>query len=194
MSDPLHERASNRTELYTAAFTGALAATTPCNPKLITALGAVVLFRIGSVLVLLVTVALTAAPDALVATTVALSLSIRVGGGSIGYSIYYKIFAEKIKTKLPAYIAEYSVKVGLPVTSAEAFVVNLTKPSAINTIPGVNAAVLEAALLGSRWACANSLSYVWYTSIAFGLCSIGACLLLPNPKNFLTKRIATRLH
>ena len=71
------------------------------------------------------TIAITVTPDAFVATTVALSLPIRVIGGSIGYSIYYNVFANNLKTKLPEYVAMAAIESGLPVTSAQEFVLAL---------------------------------------------------------------------
>jgi hypothetical protein len=47
-------------------------------------------------------------PDAFIATTVALSVSIRVIGGSIGYSIYYNVFVNKLNAKLALLVGEAS--------------------------------------------------------------------------------------
>lgn len=63
-------------------------------------------------------------PDAFIATTAALSVSIRVLGGSIGYSIYYNVFANKLNAKLPLLIGESAVAAGLPLASAEEFVIS----------------------------------------------------------------------
>jgi len=92
----------------------------------------------------------------------AISLSVRAVGGAIGYSIYFNIFSGKLKKLLPALVGEYAVKAGLPLASAELFVVTyLTAPAEIASVPGVNAGVLAGALKGSQWAYAESLHYVW---------------------------------
>jgi hypothetical protein len=67
------------------AFGGALSAATPDSPKLAIAMGTISGFGVGGVLVPSATVALICVPDAFLATTAALSLSIRTLGGSIGY-------------------------------------------------------------------------------------------------------------
>lgn len=104
-----------------------------------------------------------AAPDALITTCAALSLSVRAVGGAIGYSIYYNIFASKLKVKLPALVAQYAIGAGLPLAQAETFVITyLTKPAEIASIPGITAEILAGALKGSQWAYAESLHYVWY--------------------------------
>jgi hypothetical protein len=68
------------------------------------ALGTLAGFGVGGVLIPAATIAVTLCPGDLIATCVALSLSIRVIGGSIGYAIYYNIFVNNITSKLPAYI------------------------------------------------------------------------------------------
>ena len=179
--------------MHLAAFGGALATTTPDNPRTTVALGTLAGFGVGGVLVPAATIAITVCPDNLIATCVALSLSIRVIGGSIGYAIYYNIFINKITAKLPAYVGLYAVKAGLPISSAEMFVeMYLTAPQKLSTtpIPGLTAAVVQAAGLGSSWAYAESLKYVWYTSIAFGGLSIIACIFLGDISNYMTNRIA----
>ncbi|KAK3072083.1 hypothetical protein LTR53_007471 [Teratosphaeriaceae sp. CCFEE 6253] len=175
-------------------FGGSLAIMSPDNVVATVAIGICAAFGLGGVLVPAATVAMIAAPDALITTCAALSLSVRAVGGAIGYSIYYNIFSGKIKKLLPALVAEYAIKAGLPLTSAELFVTTyLTAPTEIAGVPGVNAQVLAGALEGTQWAYAESLHYVWYTSIAFGICSIVAAASLPNTRRFETNRIAVAL-
>jgi hypothetical protein len=177
-----------------ASFTGALAATTPETPKLAVALGTIASFGIGGILVPAATVALIVVPDSLLATTAALSLSIRTVGGSIGFTIYYNIFVHKIGKQLPEFVATYAVKAGLPVSEAADFVGTfLTAPANITQVPGVSPEILAAATLGTRWAYAESLKWVWYTSIPFGILAIIACFFLPSIKKYQTNRVAVAL-
>jgi hypothetical protein len=150
--------------LIMTGFAGALAVMTPENEKLVVALGSIATFGVGGVLVPAATVAMLVCPDALITTAAALSLSIRTVGGSIGYSIYYNIFATKLEKNLPAYVAEYAIKAGLPVTSATQFVtVFLTDPKSLASarIPGLTPAVIAGATKGTQWAFSESLKYVW---------------------------------
>ena len=153
-------------------------------------------FGVGGVLVPAATIAITVCPDELIATCVALSLSIRVIGGSIGYAIYYNIFINKLKDKLPAYVGLYAVEAGLPLSSAETFVeLFLLAPEMLAKvpIPGLTPAVVQAATIGSRWGYAESLKYVWFVSIAFGGLSIVACLFLGDISRYMTNRIAAKV-
>ncbi|OCK76057.1 putative major facilitator superfamily transporter [Lepidopterella palustris CBS 459.81] len=176
------------------AFGGALAVMTPDNPKLAVALSCFVGFGLGGVIVPPATVAMIGAPDALISTAAALSLSLRAVGGSIGYSIYYNIWVGKLKKKLPTYVAEYAVKAGLPLADVPTFVGTfLTKPEMIAKVPGVTPAILGAAATAVKWAYADSFRYIWYTSIAFGVLTMCAALLIPNTRRFETNRIAVAL-
>lgn len=166
----------------------------PFNVNTTVAIGSLAGIGVGGILVPAATVAMIVVPDSLLGTAVSLSLSVRTVGGSIGYSIYYNVFANKLKAALPANIAQYAIEAGLPVAEAETFVGTfLTVPGDIAKIPGVNATVVEAATLGSRWAYAESLRYVWYTSIAFGSLAIILCLFIPSIRKYSTNRIAVQI-
>ncbi|KAK5725874.1 hypothetical protein LTR15_004064 [Elasticomyces elasticus] len=179
---------------FLTAFGGSLAIMSPENIVATIAVGIGAAFGVGGVLVPSATIAMIAAPDALITTCAALSLSVRAVGGAIGYSIYYNIFAGKLKVKLPALVAEYAIKAGLPLAQAELFVVTyLTAPTEVSKLPGITAEILEGALTGSQWAYAESLRYVWYTSIAFGICAMIAAAFIPNTKKFQTNRVAVAL-
>jgi hypothetical protein len=127
------------------AFGGSLAIMTPNNPIPVVILSCFVGFFLGGVLVPCTTVAMIGAPDVLISTTAALSLSLRAVGGSIGYSIYFNILQSKLKTKLPAYIAEAVIKAGLPLADVKVFIGTfLTTPTTIAQVPGITPAILGA--------------------------------------------------
>lgn len=176
------------------AFGGALSAATPDTASMTVALGTIAGFGVGGVLVPSATVALICVPDAYLATTAALSLSIRTVGGSIGYTIYYNIFSNKIKSGLPQKIAQYAMGAGISAADATDFVgIFLTTPANITSAPGYSSAIVEAATIGSRWAYADALKYVWYTSIPFGCLAVVSCLFLPSIKSYQTNRVAVSL-
>ena len=79
-------------------------------------------------------------------------------------------------TKLPKYVATAVVRAGLPAANAMDFVGALLGPGggaeSAAAVPGASQQVLQAAALATRWAFADSLAYVWYTTIAFGVISI----------------------
>lgn len=67
------------------AFGGSLAVLSPENVVTTIALGTVACFGLGGVIVPAATLAMIAAPDALITTCAALSLSVRAVGGAVGY-------------------------------------------------------------------------------------------------------------
>lgn len=180
--------------LLTAAFGGALAAATPFNPAFAVAMATISSFGVGAIVVPSLTLALYACPDRYIGTTAGLSLCVRFLGGSIGTTIYFNIFNNKIKTNLPAYVAQAALGAGLPQTSLKQFIGALTNPidgpMLLKQVPGATAQVVSAGALALRWAYADSLKYVWYATIPFGIISIICCALVPNIKQFMTSRVA----
>ncbi|KAK6369656.1 hypothetical protein LTS17_009562 [Exophiala oligosperma] len=186
--------------ILTTTFGTALVTSTPENPVQTVALGTVAGFGIGGVVAMAVTTAVVGSPDDLIATCVALSLSIRTVGGSVGTAIYSNIFGTKLKRNLPKYVATYAVEAGLPLSSVKTFVElflvapqNLTLPAAPTEVPGLNAAVIHGATIGARWAYAESLKYVWYAALPFGILSCIACLLIGNSSTLMTNRVAANI-
>ncbi|KJY00781.1 hypothetical protein TI39_contig312g00027 [Zymoseptoria brevis] len=176
------------------AFIGALATATPNNAIQTVALGTIGGFGVGGVLVPAQTVAMTACPDHLIGTVVSLALAIRVIGGSIGYSIYFKVFKNKLTTALPTYVAGKAIAAGLRATSAVQFVTAfLTAPATAAKVEGVTAQVIAAAQRGAQEANAHAFYYVWVTSIASGLISVLLCLALPSNYKFLTNWVAAHI-
>jgi hypothetical protein len=122
------------------------------------------------------------------------SLSVRAVGGSIGYSIFFNIFQDKLTARLPTYVAGAAIQAGLPLEAAETFVgALLAAPEALASIPGVTPAIIAAATYGKQLAYAESLRYVWWASISFGVCAMVAAIMIPSTKKFQTNRIAVAL-
>ncbi|KIW99735.1 uncharacterized protein Z518_11148 [Rhinocladiella mackenziei CBS 650.93] len=86
-----------------------------------------------------------------------------------------------LEEKLPEYTAEDALAAGLPPADATQFVtVLLTDPTTVATVPGITPKILEVATMGVRWAYADSLKYVWYTSIPLGVCAVIVLLFMPS--------------
>lgn len=169
----------------------AMAAMNPTNPKLAVGLSTIAGLGVGGVLIPISTVALSACPDAYIGTVVALTNALRYLGGSIGYSIYYSIFTSKLKNKLPTYVATAAFKAGLPLGSIMSFVgAFVTDPTKVALIPGVTPEIVAAATKGLQWAYSDSLKYVWYSSLPFGILCIIGCLVLEKNGRFITNRVA----
>lgn len=136
---------------------------------------------------------LSACPDEYIGTTGALSLSSRFLGGSVGTSIYFNVFNQKISAELPARIGAVAANAGLSAANAKSLVESMVPANYMELapqVPGVTNQVLNAAILARQWSFAVALKYVWYTTIPFGVISTICCLALPNIRNYMTNRVA----
>lgn len=87
----------------------------------------------------------------IIATTVALSLSIRVIGGFIGFPIYSDVFANKLEAKLPEYVTMAAAKASLIFAPAKPFSLALLHNTEnFVTIEGATPAVIGAAITASQ--------------------------------------------
>lgn len=124
----------------------------------------------------------------------ALVVTLRFVGGAIGYTIYYAIFTDKIKTILPTEVGQYAVAAGLAPANAMEFVtVFLTEPAEVGTLSYATPSILAAAAEGTRWAYSKALAYVWYTSIPFGVLTLAVVLFLPDIRKYMTSRVAVNI-
>ncbi|KAJ5708601.1 hypothetical protein N7488_008402 [Penicillium malachiteum] len=135
-------------------------------------------------------------PDDLIATISALTLSIRVVGGGIGYTIYYNVFISKFVPKATEYIGGVmEMDLGITNVTLIGEVIELTGASLldeIKEIPGIagNATAYEMVVVAGQMAYSESYKYVYYVSIAFGAVSIIAACFLGNITKYMTDHVA----
>lgn len=134
-------------------------------------------------------------PDDLIATVAALTLSIRVIGGSIGYCVYYNVFVSKFVPAATEHIGGVMVRGGITSTESIAAAISLTGASLIERIaeiPGVagNQVLYDAIIKAGQVAYAEAYVYVYYTSIAFGGVSIVAACFLGDISKFMDDHVA----
>ncbi|KAJ5720023.1 hypothetical protein N7493_006901 [Penicillium malachiteum] len=135
-------------------------------------------------------------PDDLIATISALTLSIRVVGGGIGYTIYYNVFISKFVPKATEYIGGVmEMDLGITDTTLITEVIELTGASLldeIKEIPGIagNTTAYEMVVLAGQMAYSESYKYVYYVSIAFGAVSIISACFLGNITKYMTDHVA----
>ncbi|KAI9370659.1 fungal trichothecene efflux pump [Aspergillus egyptiacus] len=135
-------------------------------------------------------------PDDLIATISALTLSIRVVGGSIGYTIYYNVFVSKFVPNAEHYIGGVMIT-QLNITDVKLITeaIELTSSAlleGLHHIPGIagNEAAYDAVVKAGQLAYSESYKWVYYTSIAFGGVSILAACFLGEISNYMDDHIA----
>ncbi|KAF9884761.1 hypothetical protein FE257_001251 [Aspergillus nanangensis] len=137
-------------------------------------------------------------PDDLIATISALTLSIRVVGGGIGYAVYYNVFISKFVPNAQHYIGgTMMTKLNITNVTYIGMAIEYTGASLLpelKTIPGIDSDVAyEMVVKAGQMAYAESYKYVYYVSIAFGCVSIFAACLLGDIKDYMTDHVAVVL-
>ncbi|KAL6721933.1 hypothetical protein ACLMJK_001038 [Lecanora helva] len=135
-------------------------------------------------------------PDDLIATVAALTLAIRVIGGSIGYTVYYNVFVHKFTPNAIKYIGGamlLELNIQSPAAIKEA--ITLTGASLIEDlrlIPGIagNETAYAIVVKAGQIAFAESYRYVYLVSIAFGGVSIIAACFLGNIDQYMDEHVA----
>ncbi|RFU25396.1 hypothetical protein B7463_g10932, partial [Scytalidium lignicola] len=135
-------------------------------------------------------------PDDLIATVAALTLSVRVIGGSVGYCVYYNVFISKFvpnATKMIGGVMELELGITNVTYIAEA--IGYTGASLLpllQTIPGIgtNETAYNMVVLAGQEAYAASYKYVYFASIAFGGVSIVAACFLGDISEYMDDHIA----
>ncbi|PSR76973.1 fungal trichothecene efflux pump, partial [Coniella lustricola] len=153
---------------------------------------------IGGIVVPASIITMIVCPDDLIATVAALTLSIRVIGGSIGYSIYYNVFINKFVPYATEYIGGTLVAAGI--TSAEVIgeVIELTGaalPDQIALVPGIagNPQLYDAVIYAGQVAYAASYKYVYFVSIAFGAIAVVCSLFLGDISAYMDDHVAVHM-
>ncbi|KAK8212787.1 hypothetical protein M8818_002952 [Zalaria obscura] len=139
-------------------------------------------------------------PDDLIATVAALTLAIRVIGGSIGYCVYYNVFITKFVPAATYYIGGTMVQ-QLNITNVTLITEAIGYTGAsllplLNTIPGIAdvPGAYETVVLAGQMAYAEAYKWVYYVSIAFGAVSIVAALFLGDIGKYMDDHVAVVMH
>jgi hypothetical protein len=135
-------------------------------------------------------------PDDIIATVAALTLSIRVIGGCIGYTAYYNVFVSKFVPNSIKYIGGVMVtQLGITNETYITEAIELTGASLIERIreiPGIagNETAYQMVVSAGQVAYAESYKYVYYSSIAFGSVAIVASAFLGNIGKYMDDHVA----
>ncbi|EMC94822.1 hypothetical protein BAUCODRAFT_74239 [Baudoinia panamericana UAMH 10762] len=135
-------------------------------------------------------------PDDLIATIAALTLAIRVIGGSIGYCVYYNVFINKFVPAAIYYIGgTMSLKLNITNPEIIAEAIGITGTSLLpllEELPGIKGhpAAYAAVVYAGQLAYAEAYKWVYYVSIAFGAVSIIAACCLGDIQKYMDDHVA----
>ena len=135
-------------------------------------------------------------PDDIIATVTALTLSIRVIGGCVGYATYYNVFVTNFVPNAEHYIGgTMALELGITNVTYITQAIECTASGLLHllqTIPGIagNETAYEIVVRAGQVAYAESYKYVYLASIAFGGVSIIASVFLGNIDNYMDDHVA----
>lgn len=134
-------------------------------------------------------------PDDIIATVAALTLSIRVIGGCIGYTTYYNVFVSYFTPNAIKYVGGTMVQLGITNETYITKAVLLTSESLIDRlyeIPGIagNETAWNMVVYAGQLAYAESYKYVYLVSIAFGSVSILCACFLGDISKYMDDHVA----
>lgn len=181
--------------VFMTAGCGALAVARTDNLHQLWGILIVASLGIGGIVVPASIITTIVCPDDLIATVTALTLSIRVIGGSIGYCVYYNIFISKFEPQAIHYIGGTLIKAGIKDPHVIESAIVLTGASlleAISQLPGIkgNDVLFQAVVKAGQIAFAEAYKWVYYASVAFGGVSIIAALFLGDISKYMDDHIA----
>ena len=157
---------------------------------------------VGGVIVPCTVITTIICPDDLVATITALTLSVRVLGGAIGFTVYYNIFFHKF-VPLAARI------VGVEACAEQLIILNVTLVTELVTLAGNGQfnqlrAVTDTfqdtpnaynVIIGAtQVAFAQAYRWVYYISIAFGCLTFICACFLGDIKKYMDDHVAVVYH
>jgi hypothetical protein len=181
------------------AGTGAMAAANRDNLPAVYGILVVSGLGIGGIVVPASIITTIICPDDLIATVAALTLSIRVIGGAIGFTVYYNVFYTKLVPKLTDHVLRVCLTNGIyeeaSITAiAQLIGASLTKQ--ILGVPGVDGNVTKWELIihAGELAYAEAYPFVYYASIAFGCVSIIAACCLGDINKYMDDHVAVVIH
>jgi hypothetical protein len=151
---------------------------------------------IGGIIVPAAVMTTIICPDDIIATVTALTLSIRVIGGCIGYTIYYNVFVNKYVPNIIHYLGGAMVEeLGITNETYIAQAIGYTSAALLpllKTIPGIgdNETAYEIAVVAGQIAYQESYKWVYLVSIAFGGISIIASCFLGNINKYMDDHVA----
>jgi hypothetical protein len=172
---------------------GAMAISRPDNISQVWAPLFIASLGIGGIVVPASIIATIVTAEQFIATVTALTLSIRVIGGSVGYTTYYNIFAHKFASSATHYIGGAMIKGGVKNRAVIEKAILLTSVSLLDQIgdlPGMTPALHRVVIAAGQIAYAEAYKYVYYASIAFGTICIIAAAFMPDISEFMDNHIA----
>ncbi|KEF57513.1 uncharacterized protein A1O9_05430 [Exophiala aquamarina CBS 119918] len=145
----------------------------------------------GAIIIMVIAMVQFATPHHLIATATAVTVSSRSVGAAVFTAIYAAAFSDRLKEKLPSYVAAAASKAGLPQVSLQAFVAALAgqDQAALLKIEGVNPAIISAGVAAAKQASADSVRVVFMIAAPFGIVAAISCWFTADMRKTMNYRV-----
>ncbi|KAK3500884.1 fungal trichothecene efflux pump [Neurospora crassa] len=151
---------------------------------------------VGGIVVPASTIATIISPKDFIATITALTISIRIVGGVLGYTVYYNVFVQKLVPQLTKLVVEACIKSGIINKEIIGVVIELTGASLVDEIrilPGVTDESWAVIVAAGQEAYVRAYPWVYYCSIAFGGVSILASLGMEDISGLIDRTVMVHM-
>lgn len=182
--------------VFMTAGVGGLAAVTPSTPSLGIGMSFLGGLGVGGIIVPAAVILTIICPDEVIATITAITLSIRLIGGSIGYAIYFNVLQNKLTAIIPTTVGIAVLKAGLPPSELTPFITALVakNETAIAGLKGITPQILVAAEAAVNESYTQGFKLIYLVSIAFGGAAIIASAFLGDIRKYMVDRVAVDIH
>ncbi|KIW86576.1 hypothetical protein Z517_01974 [Fonsecaea pedrosoi CBS 271.37] len=181
---------------WMAAFSGAVSVLKPDNLK--TAIALMILTPITTGWLELASTLMVQyiVPDEDLGVGFAVVCAARNVAGSIFTAIYIAILSNKAAQKIPEYVIPAAQNAGLPASSIPALLTALGAGTAeaLQSVKGMNNAILAAVTSATAYAQAAAYAYVYYAALAIGLVAVLAAVFLADMDQYLTGHVSRKVY
>ncbi|KAL2136403.1 hypothetical protein VTI74DRAFT_3837 [Chaetomium olivicolor] len=151
---------------------------------------------VGGITIPVSTVASIICTGDVIATVTALTISIRIVGGAVGYAVYFNVWLNKLIPELGKLIAPACAGLGITNRAEIGEIIHLTSVSLIKEIkqlPGVTDEKWVVIVAAGQQAFANAYPWAYYCSVAFGMVSVIASLFLEDISPWMDDTIVAKM-
>lgn len=179
--------------VFTTAFVGAVAASTPNSRNQTTGLLLIGTIAAGYIENLTLSSTAYLWDPADIGLVTGVMGAIRTGLSAIATSMYSSILSTEAAKYIPQKVMPAALAAGLPSSSLPALFSGITAAD-FSSVPGISAEIIAATSDAVKEAYALSFRTVYLCTIPFGVLLIIAAVLSPNVEEFLTDEVARKMH
>nr|MDZ8059929.1 hypothetical protein [Nostoc sp. EkiNYC01] len=106
-------------------------------------------------------------------------------------AIYVAVFSDRLKKKLPSFVAAAALKAGLPPSSLKAFIAALVDndQAALLHIQGVTPGIIGAGVAAFKRAYADSFRVIYIIAAPFGVVAAVSCWFMADMKKTMNYKV-----